>query len=71
VHSYHYPEHAPHAIATTRHLVPFASALARDNIRGCQFHPEKSHSFGLRLLRNFSQLALGRPTGITQPVPRS
>lgn len=68
VHSYYFPAGIPHAIATTRHLVPFTSALARDNIRGCQFHPEKSHSFGLRLLRNFSQLALGRSTGTAQPV---
>lgn len=68
VHSYYYPEGVPHAIATTRHVIPFTSVLARDNIRGCQFHPEKSHSFGLRLLKNFSQLALGRTHGAAQPM---
>ena len=60
VHSYYYPAGIPHAVASTRHILPFTSVLARDNIRGCQFHPEKSHSFGLRLLKNFSHLALGR-----------
>jgi glutamine amidotransferase len=57
VHSYFFPAGIPAASATTRHIVPFTSVVAHDNLHGCQFHPEKSHSFGLHLLRNFARLA--------------
>ena len=33
---------------------PFTAILARENVAGVQFHPEKSHRFGMRLLKNFS-----------------
>lgn len=36
------------------HLIP--SIVAKDNIIGCQFHPEKSGSFGLKLIKNFISL---------------
>jgi glutamine amidotransferase len=41
------------AATTTTYGAPFVSAIWKDNIVGCQFHPEKSQSVGLRLMKNF------------------
>ena len=40
-------------VGKTEHGDNFASAVARDNIFACQFHPEKSAASGLQLLENF------------------
>ncbi len=51
-HSYHASSVAPeHVIATTEYGEEFPSAIARRNVTGAQFHPEKSHRFGMSLLR--------------------
>lgn len=56
VHSF-YPEPGEDVIASkTDYGSPFASAIERDNIFACQFHPEKSQKVGLRLLQNFINL---------------
>jgi len=41
------------AIGTTDYCRPFVSALARDGIVACQFHPERSGRAGMALLNNF------------------
>jgi len=45
------------AIAVTTHGTPFASGVERGQVFGVQFHPEKSGDVGLRILRNFVELA--------------
>jgi glutamine amidotransferase len=54
VHSYFpQPEIRSLTAGESVHGVPFTCAVARDNIFAVQFHPEKSHAAGLRLLANF------------------
>ncbi|GMV08160.1 MAG: imidazole glycerol phosphate synthase subunit HisH [Gemmatimonadota bacterium] len=57
VHAYHLrcPDPAP-VLGETVYDYPFASAVGRDNVLGVQFHPEKSHDAGARLLANFLAL---------------
>ncbi|HQZ99292.1 MAG TPA: imidazole glycerol phosphate synthase subunit HisH [Thermoflexales bacterium] len=55
VHSFHAVVTNPaHAIGLTEYGYDFASVVAKDNIWGAQFHPEKSQEIGLAMLRNFS-----------------
>ena len=54
VHSYHLrPTASADLLAETDYAGPVAAAIARDNMAGVQFHPEKSQATGLRLLANF------------------
>lgn len=45
-----------HSILHSTYGLTFDSAIQRDNIFGAQFHPEKSHKFGMKLLQNFARL---------------
>jgi imidazole glycerol-phosphate synthase subunit HisH len=59
VHSYHVVcRDEANVIATCRYGQPFHAAIARGHIMGVQFHPEKSHKFGMQLLGNFASHAL-------------
>jgi glutamine amidotransferase len=53
-HSYHLVcDDQADVAGMTRYGHPFVSAVHRGNISGIQFHPEKSHRFGLQVFRNF------------------
>ena len=54
VHSYHLAAKNPHdVVAETDYGGPVTSMVAKDNIAGTQFHPEKSQTLGLKLIANF------------------
>lgn len=57
VHSYYVePEDKSVIAATTNYGKEFVSAIAKDNVWGAQFHPEKSDKLGLKILENFCRL---------------
>jgi len=54
VHSYHLvPDEADDLVASTDYGGPITAFVARDNMAGTQFHPEKSQKLGLALIANF------------------
>lgn len=55
VHSY-YAEKSEYSIATTNYILPYSSALHKNNFYGVQFHPEKSALVGEQILKNFLAL---------------
>jgi len=58
VHSYYVVPADPGVVAAeTDYPQPFCSIVWRDNVYATQFHPEKSQSDGLRMLKNFAELA--------------
>jgi len=57
VHSYYAVcENESNVLLTCDYGKEFTSAVQQDHIYGVQFHPEKSHKFGMQLLKNFSEI---------------
>lgn len=56
VHSYYVESNqTKDVLTTTPYGYNFVSAFEKDNMIGVQFHPEKSHKFGMNLLKNFAE----------------
>lgn len=57
VHSYYVRvKDERHSIMKTNYSTQFDSGIQKDNIYGVQFHPEKSHKFGMKILKNFAEI---------------
>ncbi len=57
LHSYYFaPRQESNVLAITDYGGPYASGVRSGNIFGVQFHPEKSHQWGIKLLKNFAEL---------------
>ena len=55
VHSYYAKTDAKNVIATSEYGADLTAAVAKDNVFGCQFHPEKSGDVGLNILKAFCE----------------
>ena len=53
VHSYYIEAQANSVLLKTTYKNEFDSGFESGNVLGVQFHPEKSHKFGMKLLKNF------------------
>jgi len=57
VHSYHaVVNHKDDILMSCNYGYPFTCAIQKDNIWGVQFHPEKSHKFGMALMKKFAEI---------------
>ena len=57
LHSFYFKcKNETESIAISNYGISFSSAVHRENIYGIQFHPEKSHQYGEKLLHNFANL---------------
>lgn len=57
VHSYYVrADNTEDVLTKTKHGIEFHSAIQKDNIFGVQFHPEKSHKFGMHFMKSFIEL---------------
>jgi len=61
VHSYYAANCAESVIATAEYGIDITAAAARGKLMGCQFHPEKSGTVGLNILRAFCEMGVDTP----------
>jgi len=58
VHSYHVITDACYVIGKTLYGYQYVTAVNHGKVYGVQFHPEKSHRFGMRMMQNFAKLCV-------------
>lgn len=57
VHSYYVkPDNEKYIVTNTNYGIDYCSVIAKDNVMGIQFHPEKSSSLGQKILKNFGEM---------------
>ena len=64
VHSYYLQAEDPEIVkATTEYSICIHASVEKDNVFACQFHPEKSSKWGLKILENFAAIGKTTETG--------
>ena len=56
LHKYYFPFHKDYSIAVSENNFDFSSIVKKNNVFGAQFHPEKSHNYGINFFKNFINL---------------
>ncbi len=56
VHSYYATDCEANTLATSEYSIPVTACVGKDNVYGCQFHPEKSGETGLNILKAFCEI---------------
>jgi len=56
LHKYYFPIHKDYSIAVSENNFDFSSIVKKNNVFGAQFHPEKSHNYGINFFKNFINL---------------